>query len=219
MAELFSPSCPIPFILQPEVRIQQLKKALETEIGQIQRVNIEALIRMYESGEIGPRQIGDPPIYLAGGKRVDHDPWKDPSLTPGPVKWRECGGDPNLTRPFLVSNDTGSTLLTVFLSDLVALNFDSTLHNDALEGYHAIATASGQTFEPLMTVEMQIVSPTFEGLTPWFEEIAVIKEDTPGITRLSGANMRRYLYFATRPGNRRLYVSQKKAGLMRILPC
>lgn len=124
-----------------------------------------------------------------------------------------------MTRPFLVSNDTGSTLLTVFLSDLVALNFDSTLHNDALEGYHAIATASGQTFEPLMTVEMQIVSPTFEGLTPWFEEIAVIKEDTPGITRLSGANMRRYLYFATRPGNRRLYVSQKKAGLMRILPC
>lgn len=89
MAELFSPSCPIPFILQPEVRIQQLKKALETEIGQIQRVNIEALIRMYESGEIGPRQIGDPPIYLAGGKLVDHDPWKDPSLTPGPVKWRE----------------------------------------------------------------------------------------------------------------------------------
>ncbi|KAJ5223547.1 hypothetical protein N7468_008089 [Penicillium chermesinum] len=40
-----------PFYIQPARRIESLKRCLETELGQIQRVNIEALIKMYESGE------------------------------------------------------------------------------------------------------------------------------------------------------------------------
>ena len=36
----------------------------ETNSGEAQRANAEALIRLYESGELGPRQRFDPPVYL-----------------------------------------------------------------------------------------------------------------------------------------------------------
>ena len=91
----FSPACPIPFILQPAERIQHLKDFLKTEIGQIQRVNIEALIKLYESGELGPRQFGDPPIYLVDGKRVDKDPWEDESVPRDTRKWCEVRSKPS----------------------------------------------------------------------------------------------------------------------------
>lgn len=86
---VFSPVCPIPFVLQPAERIQQLKDYLPTEIGQVQRVNVEALIRMYESGELGPRQLGDPPVYLVEGKRVEKNPWEDESVPNHSIKWCE----------------------------------------------------------------------------------------------------------------------------------
>lgn len=86
---VFSPACPIPFILQPAERIQQLKDFLQTEFGQVQRVNVEALIKLYESGELGPRQLGDAPVYLVNGKRVEKNPWEDESVAPGEIKWCE----------------------------------------------------------------------------------------------------------------------------------
>lgn len=86
---LSSPVCLNPFILQPEERIRQLKDFLRTDSGQAQRVNVEALIKMYESGELAPRQLGDHPVYLVDGKRVDKDPWKDESVPPGTMKWCE----------------------------------------------------------------------------------------------------------------------------------
>ena len=86
---LFSPACPIPYILQPAERIQQLKNFLRTEFGQVQRVNVEALINLYGSGELGPRQLGDDPVYLVNGKRVDKNPWEDESVPPNAVKWCE----------------------------------------------------------------------------------------------------------------------------------
>jgi hypothetical protein len=76
----FSPACPIPYVLQPEDRVKQLQAILETEFGQIQRVNIEALIHLYENGVLGPRQRTDPPVFLVDGVRVEKDPWKDKSV-------------------------------------------------------------------------------------------------------------------------------------------
>ncbi|CDM33554.1 hypothetical protein PROQFM164_S03g000278 [Penicillium roqueforti FM164] len=67
----------IPNILQPEERVEQLKACLQTDFGEAQRVNAEALIRLYESGELGPRQRSDPPVYLIDGQRVDKDSWED----------------------------------------------------------------------------------------------------------------------------------------------
>lgn len=45
-------------------------------------MNVEALINLYESGELGPRQLGDAPVYLVNGKRVDKNPWEDESVPP-----------------------------------------------------------------------------------------------------------------------------------------
>ncbi|KAJ6084636.1 hypothetical protein N7486_011436 [Penicillium sp. IBT 16267x] len=85
----FSPACPIPYIQQPAERVEQLKGCLHTEFGQAQRVNIEALIRMYETGELGPRQVGDPPVYLVEGQVVHTDPHQDRSVPAGAMKWCE----------------------------------------------------------------------------------------------------------------------------------
>ncbi|KAJ5214919.1 hypothetical protein N7468_010598 [Penicillium chermesinum] len=86
---VFSPACPIPYVFQPAERIQQLKDYLQTEWGQIQRVNAEALIRMYESGELGPRQMGDPHVYLLDGKRVDKTLFEDKAMSANSLKWIE----------------------------------------------------------------------------------------------------------------------------------
>jgi hypothetical protein len=85
---------------QPWKIIQQIKDYLPTELGQVQRVNVEALIRMYESRELGPRQHGDPPVYLVDGKRVDKDPWQDESV---PKYARKCFRKDDDFIPFLLN--------------------------------------------------------------------------------------------------------------------
>ncbi|KAJ5722168.1 hypothetical protein N7488_000203 [Penicillium malachiteum] len=196
--------------------------------GKVQRVNVEALIRLYENGEIGPRQRGDPPIYLADGRRVERNPWEDESVPNDVMKWCELyaqirvppqyGGNEHLTRPFLVCNDTGSNVLTLFMSDLLALQFDMVLHSQAMQGAAPINTANGHALQPLIFVDMQILTSAFVVLTPWFRETAIVKPDSPGDARLSGAAMPNHLFFATAPGNAHLYVVQKKAGIIRDLP-
>ncbi|KAJ5213443.1 hypothetical protein N7449_000612 [Penicillium cf. viridicatum] len=130
----------------------------------------------------------------------------------------QYGGDTTLTRLFLVCNDTGGNVLTVFKSDLDSLQFNSTQHAGALQGASLMETSLGQAPQDTILVDMQIVTSSLVELTPWFVEIAVIKPDNMGAARLSGAAMRRRLFFATAPGNDRLYVAQKKAGLIRDLP-
>ncbi|KAJ5631375.1 uncharacterized protein N7484_011475 [Penicillium longicatenatum] len=85
----FSLAMPIPYIQQPAERVEQLKRFLQTEFGQAERVNVEALIRMYETGELGPQQIGDPPAYLVEGHRVHTDPHEDMSVLNNAMKWCE----------------------------------------------------------------------------------------------------------------------------------
>jgi hypothetical protein len=50
---------------------------------------VEALINLYASGEHGPRQLGDAPVYLVNGKRVEKNPWEDESVPPSAIKWCE----------------------------------------------------------------------------------------------------------------------------------
>lgn len=85
----FSPACPIPYILHPTERVEQLKAFLQTDFGKAQRVNVEALIRLYENGELGPRQRSDPPIYLVEGRRVERNPWEDESVPNNAMRWCE----------------------------------------------------------------------------------------------------------------------------------
>lgn len=85
----FSPACPIPYLFQPAERVEQLKAFVQTDFGKAQRVNVEALIRMYESGELGPRQRGDPLAYLVEGRRVEKNPWEDKSVPSNAMRWCE----------------------------------------------------------------------------------------------------------------------------------
>ncbi|CAG8133146.1 unnamed protein product [Penicillium nalgiovense] len=225
----FSPACPIPYVVQTSERVEQLKTFLKTEFGQVQRINIEALIRLYEDGKLEPRQDGEAPLYLVDGQVVDKDPWEDPSIPKKAKRWcelhalikipEEYDGEGEPTRQLLVCNNTGSSVLTLFYSDLVALEFDVSLHYGALRSAGSILTANGHVILPTIAVDIQILTSTFVPLTPWFRETAVVKADTPGEFRLSGAAMRNHLLFATPPGNANLYVAQKKVGIYSELAC
>ncbi|OQE94175.1 hypothetical protein PENNAL_c0004G06162 [Penicillium nalgiovense] len=241
----FSPACPIPYVVQTSERVEQLKTFLKTEFGQVQRINIEALIRLYEDGKLEPRQDGEAPLYLVDGQVVDKDPWEDPSIPKKAKRWcesmaesfpysdvvrmhqlhalikipEEYGGEGEPTRQLLVCNNTGSSVLTLFYSDLVALEFDVSLHYGALRSAGSILTANGHVILPTIAVDIQILTSTFVPLTPWLRETAVVKADTPGEFRLSGAAMRNHLLFATPPGNANLYVAQKKVGIYSELAC
>ncbi|KAJ5709587.1 hypothetical protein N7493_009878 [Penicillium malachiteum] len=85
----FLPACPISLITQPEERIKVLKEFLKTDFGQFQRLNVEALIRLYETGEIGPRRRTDPPIFLVDGKIVEKDPWEYDTYPKSALRWCE----------------------------------------------------------------------------------------------------------------------------------
>lgn len=52
-------------------------------------MNIEALIHLYEIGDLGPRQRTDPPVFLVDGVRVEKDPWQDKSVPAHALRWCE----------------------------------------------------------------------------------------------------------------------------------
>ncbi|CAG7946961.1 unnamed protein product [Penicillium nalgiovense] len=82
----FSPACPIPYVIQPSERVEQLKTFLQTEFGKAQCINVEDLIRLYENGDLKPRQPGETLVYLVDGRIVDKDPWEDPSVPNNAIK-------------------------------------------------------------------------------------------------------------------------------------
>ncbi|CAG8931552.1 unnamed protein product [Penicillium salamii] len=160
------------------------------------------------------------------------------------------GGDPGKVHKIWMCNDTGSSTLSIFNSDLTALGFDpkwcyansghrtkivvlvsAQSHSrdvsieiccscSSLSGHSSsqyLSTANGPIWLAHFTIEMQIINAASVALTPWFEQLAVVKHWGPDKIRLSGDKMREHLFFATAPGNRTLYVSNKKAGLMRTL--
>ena len=52
-------------------------------------MNVEALIHLYETGDLGPRQRTDPPVFLVDGVRVEKDPWQDKSVPSHALRWCE----------------------------------------------------------------------------------------------------------------------------------
>ncbi|CAG8216650.1 unnamed protein product [Penicillium salamii] len=161
------------------------------------------------------------------------------------------GGDPDVTQEIWVCNDTGSSTLSIFNSDLTALGFDpkwwyansghrtkivvlvsaqSHSRDVSIEiccscssyighsSSHYCSSANGLVWLAHVSIEMQVLTSASVPLTPWFEQLAVVKQWGPNEARLSGDGMRDHLFFATSPGNRNLYVSTRKAGLMRVLP-
>lgn len=69
----FSPAVPLPLVLDPQDRINNLKELLTQDMWQRQKANITKLIELYESSELKPLAIGDE-IWLRDGEVIDYEP-------------------------------------------------------------------------------------------------------------------------------------------------
>jgi hypothetical protein len=69
------------------------------------------------------------------------------------------------------------------------------------------------TVYPSIGVQVQLVRDDNAAWSNWIDEIAIVKQPGPGITRLSGIGIRNVLYIGTGPGNHPLAVSATKGGL------
>jgi hypothetical protein len=115
-------------------------------------------------------------------------------------------------------NDTGSSIQTLFSTDLAALGYNELTYRGH-RGIADIETANGTIRRRRIVTEMQIMKADGTTITPWFREFAVVLPPQPGIQcRLSGKAMRNHLYFATAPRNANLFVAQKKSGITTQLP-
>ena len=129
------------------------------------------------------------------------------------------GGDPNVTLPVIIANDTGSNVQTVFTPDLAQLNYNPNTYQCPLAPT-TITTASGVVVRQQIYIEVQLSRVDGTAASPWFAESAIITPITPGVeqTRLSGGRIRNFFYFATAPGNATPYVAMKKNGIVSQLP-
>ncbi|KAF7123014.1 hypothetical protein CNMCM5793_001190 [Aspergillus hiratsukae] len=88
--EEFGPAIPIPLVIQPHERVEELKELLEQPDQQRQKINILALIRMYESGELGPLTT-EHEIYICDGKIMEKPRDGERLVPEGSVVWAEVG--------------------------------------------------------------------------------------------------------------------------------
>lgn len=115
-----------------------------------------------------------------------------------------------------VLNDTGSNVMTLLDLDLDRLG--------NLWGYNgwltpsAVENASGDLeMLPTVCLQARLVTEGFVPWSEWFEEVAIVRRARPGITRLSGAGIRRGFYFGTSPGNQVLSVGGTRGGMASLL--
>ena len=127
------------------------------------------------------------------------------------------GGDDNVILPVGILNDTGSTIQTLFDTDLLALGYNPQTYQGNT-GQVYIQTANGSVARQSILFEMKLRKPDGTPASGWFVEEGVITPSGQINTRLSGSRIRRHLYFATAPGNQALYVARKKNGIASRLP-
>ncbi|KAH0558884.1 hypothetical protein GP486_004484 [Trichoglossum hirsutum] len=233
----FSPATigSVPF--DSAARIRELQQALLDKKFESQRENILLAIHMYETGEL-PSQTRSR-TWFVNGKVADFPR----QFTKGMAVWgegsfyqlmqtaqtsqifarfrlmAEYGGDPNITLPVIIANDTGSNVQTVFTSDLDQLNYNPNTYQCPLDPA-MITTASGVVVRQQIYIEVQLSRVDGTAASPWLTEAAVITPIMQGVqqTRLSGEQIRNVFYFATAPGNATLYVAMKKNGIVSQLP-
>jgi hypothetical protein len=105
-------------------------------------------------------------------------------LTPG------LGGDGTIIG-IIAMNDTGSDILTLFNTDLLALG--NTQGHHGWLGRTGIMDATGTiTFFPRILVQVQLVRDDDTPWSDWIAEDAIVKQH--GAPRLSGIGIRHVLY-------------------------
>ena len=125
------------------------------------------------------------------------------------------GGDGTVHR-ISVINDTGSSLLTLFDTDMLLLG-----NLPGYTGWHGNVTvrnASGtKTRYRRLSVQVQLVRDDNSPWSNWYNDDAVVKPASQGVPRLSGNGIRRVLYLGTAPGNHLLAVAATKGGMTSLL--
>src|ERR1700728_2968346 len=76
---------------------------------------------------------------------------------------------------------------------------------------------SNTTFLPRLLVQVQLVRDDDTPWGDWIPEIAIVRQPSPNLVRLSGGGIRDALYVGTPPGNHLLAVSATKGGLASLL--
>ena len=125
------------------------------------------------------------------------------------------GGDGTI-HGVIAMNDTGSDMLTLFNTDLAVLG--------NMQGYTgwqvptAVIDANGTTtaFQTIV-VQVRLVRGDDTPWGNWIDEVAIVKQLSLNVTRLSGLGIRHRLYIGTAPGNHLLAVSATKGGLASLL--
>ena len=114
----------------------------------------------------------------------------------------ERGGD-GTTCGIIAMNDTGSSVLSLFHSDLPYLG--------NIQGYNgwvgnvAVAYANGAVnILPMIIVQVKLVRNDNTLWSEWIQELAVVQPQLPGQMRLSGFYIRQALYMGTAPGHNSL---------------
>ncbi|KAJ5895444.1 hypothetical protein N7495_007135 [Penicillium taxi] len=106
--EKFTPFKPSEeYVVDPATRIEELRELLaqlentSTEYKQYWQINIDVVMKMYQSGELGP--FRRPPVYFVDSKVVDKDPWRDDTVPTTAARWFEVSL-PILTAECLFTN-------------------------------------------------------------------------------------------------------------------
>jgi hypothetical protein len=116
----------------------------------------------------------------------------------------------------IAMNDTGSDILSLFHSDLQYLG--NIQGYTGWRGFIPISYGNGAVQHYLkIRVEVQLVKDDNTPWSDWIEEVAIVKPDSLGVSRLSGYGIRNTLYLGTSPGNHSLAVATTKGGLASLL--
>lgn len=119
---------------------------------------------------------------------------------PDTKEWRSARKERDAkypSRDIHIANDTGSNLLSVYRSDLEALNYEAYQPKD--EESITVTTAMGPAERIKLTVQFKVIGNQGYGMTRWFDDEAIILEEAvDGLERLSGKNIRTELFFLQR---------------------
>jgi hypothetical protein len=125
------------------------------------------------------------------------------------------GGDGTVHR-INVINDTGSSLLTLFDTDISLLG--NLQWYTGWRGDVTVRNASGTINRyRRLRVQIQLVRDDDSPWSNWINDYAAIKPASQGVPRLSGCGIRRVLYLGTTPGNHLLAVAATKGGMTSLL--
>jgi len=110
-------------------------------------------------------------------------------------------------------NDTGSEALTLFTTDFPYLGGNIQGYRAWLPDSNILDANGGITVFPTILVQVRLVKDDNTPWGDWVVELAVVKQPSPNLSRLSGIGIRHELYFGTPPGNNLLAVSATRGGL------